>query len=108
MGLQPSNRYVPFRKRRLLFRVVALAYLAYLIIAVLHGVSPELWDRYTEDPNYEGAFRLLMFSPVLAVCFLLLLLQARAVFSPQLSRHIRPATRPVRFAWSRRAPPPLD
>lgn len=47
---------------------MALAMLAYTVIAVLHGMAPQLWARHYSDNADNGPFRVLIFTLFAALC----------------------------------------
>ncbi len=81
---------------------------AYVVIAALHGLAPQLWERSFGGEEYRGPFRLLIFTPTFAVLCLILVLAA--IFGP--ANEVKPEEfctlrfKCLRSAWSLRGPPP--
>jgi len=93
------------RRFRRAFRTAAWLVLAYVVIASLHGLAPQLWARHFGPEGDQGPFRVLLFSLVIAIFII-------ASLPPGLVREgachtvsTPPSGRPVWTAWSLRGPP---
>ncbi|MGC8737874.1 MAG: hypothetical protein ACP5UA_04405 [Candidatus Hydrogenedens sp.] len=50
-----------------LIKIVCIALALYLLIAVLHGLLPGIWDKSFGGKEGKGPFRILMFTPLLVL-----------------------------------------
>lgn len=48
-----------------LIKIVCIALALYLLIAVLHGLLPGIWEKSFGGKEGKGPFRILMFTPLL-------------------------------------------
>ena len=79
--------------------------LAYVVIASLHGLAPQLWARHFGEDHDNGPFRILLFSPILAASLAVLLVCGMALhFSPPLPERC-PSSRAAWSPRSLRGPP---
>lgn len=87
------------------FKVLAWVLLAYVCVAALHGAAPQLWARYTAVGCENGPFRLLMFSPLIVVCLLLMLVHGVELQHVAPLSFLSPEGRRIWSARSLRGPP---
>lgn len=89
-------------------RLTASIIAVYVIIAALHGMAPGIWAKSYDGAEKHGPLRLLIFSPLLVLIYILavLLLLVRRIPHPCPLRAFR--SRNHRTAWSLRGPPHLS
>jgi hypothetical protein len=62
------------RKKQAVFRLLVWFFAIYFLIGALHGAAPQLWSRHYDKDQQDGPFRVLLFSVLLPIAFLVLLL----------------------------------
>lgn len=87
------------------FRVVSGLLLAYVVIAALHGLAPELWARSFNGEELHGPFRLIIFSSYLNALLFICLAHALAVSLRVIAQEDPLVRIECWFAWALRGPP---
>jgi hypothetical protein len=92
-------------RRSRCFKAASAVLLAYLLIAALHGLVPQLWSHHYLEGRDDGPFRVLLFTLVIAAGLAVVLACALNRQFFQILPVVEPESRVLRRAWSLRSPP---
>ncbi len=95
----------PLRRSSPGFRLLAVFLLAYTVIAVLHGMAPQLWARHYTQNDDRGPFRVLIFTLFTALCLALCLLLDSITSGRERPPREHLPSRAVWSCWLLRGPP---